>query len=146
MRRFLQTITVSSVLLLAGSTADAQISFGVQIGEPPPPRAYRVPRQPGPDYVWVEGYWFPEGNRYQWHEGYWTRSPYEGAYWVQPYHDGRQYYPGRWEGPRGNVDHDHRWDRGRQRDERRDPRRDERNKGNERRDRNDRNDRDDSRR
>jgi hypothetical protein len=140
MRKILQTVAVLGLLLISVSTAHAQVSFGIQIGEPPPPRAYRVPRQPGPDYVWVEGYWFPEGNRYQWHEGYWTRPPYEGAYWVQPYHDGRQYYAGRWEGSRGNVDHDHRWDRGRQRDERRAPRddRDNRNDRTRQRDQNDR--------
>ena len=62
----------------------------------------------------------------KWHDGYWTRPPYEGAYWVQPYHVGGQYFTGRWEGSRGNVAHDHRWDRGTQRDERREPRDDNR--------------------
>jgi hypothetical protein len=76
--------------------------------------------------VWVEGYQYPQGSHYVWHNGYWTRPPYEGAYWVAPYHIGGQYYTGRWEGSRGNVTHDHRWDRGRQRDERRQPRDDRR--------------------
>jgi hypothetical protein len=126
MRRLLETLAISALLLTCSSAAQAQVSFGISIGEPPPPRTYRVPRQPGPDYVWVEGYYFPQGSRYVWHDGYWTRPPYAGAYWVAPYHVGGQYYQGRWEGSRGNVDHDHRWDRGRQRDERRDPRRNER--------------------
>lgn len=102
--------------------AHAQINLGIRIGEPPAPRAYRVPARPGPDYVWVEGYQYPQGSHYIWHNGYWTRPPYEGAYWVAPYHVGGQYFAGRWEGSRGNVAHDHRWDRGRQRDERREPR------------------------
>jgi hypothetical protein len=122
MRKLLQTLAISASLLAPASMADAQITLGLRIGEPPPPRAYRVPRPPGPDYMWVEGYWYPQGSRYTWHNGYWTRPPYEGAYWVQPYHVGGQYFAGRWEGSRGNVAHDHRWDRSRQRDERREPR------------------------
>ena len=127
MRRLLQTLAISTVLFAPASAAQAQVSFGIRIGEPPAPRANRVPPQPGPDYVWVEGYSYPQGSRYMWHDGYWTRAPYEGAYWVAPYHVGGQYFAGRWEGSRGNIAHDHRWDRGRQRDERRDPRPNDRN-------------------
>jgi hypothetical protein len=126
MTKLIQTLAISGLLLASASGAQAQVSVGVRIGEPPPPRGYRVPRQPGPDYIWVEGYYFPQGSRYVWHDGYWTRPPYEGAYWVAPYHVGGQYYQGRWEGSRGNINHDHRWDRGRQRDERRTPRRNDR--------------------
>ncbi len=121
MRRILQTLAISAFLLAPASTAHAQVTFGIRIGQPPAPRAYRVPPQPGPDYMWVEGYWYPQGSRYAWHNGYWTRPPYEGAYWVEPYHVGGQYYPGQWEGSRGVVAHNHRWDRSSQRDERRNP-------------------------
>jgi hypothetical protein len=124
MRKILYTVAISAFLLAAGSTAHAQVRFDIRIGPPPPPRVYRVPPQPGPGFEWVEGYWYPQGSHYRWHDGYWTRPPYEGAYWVAPYHVGGQYFTGRWEGSRGNLSHDHRWDRGRQRDERRDPRRD----------------------
>jgi hypothetical protein len=122
MGKLTQALAVSAFLLAPAAAAHAQVSFDVRIGEPPPPRVYRVPPQPGPDYIWVEGYWYPQGSRYRWHDGYWTRPPYEGAYWVAPYHNGGQYYAGRWEGSRGNVAHDHRWDRSKQRDERRQPR------------------------
>jgi YXWGXW repeat-containing protein len=81
------------------------VSFGVQIGEPPAPRAYRVPAQPRGDSVWVEGYWYPQGNHYRWHDGYWARPPVAGAYWVQPYYHEGRYVPGYFEGPRGR-----RWD------------------------------------
>jgi hypothetical protein len=117
MRNLLRTAAILGLLVAPAATVHAQISFGIRIGEPPPPRAYRVPPRPGPDYVWVEGYQYPEGGHYKWHDGYWTRAPYEGAYWVEPYHTGGQYYAGHWEGTRGNVAHDHRWDRGNQRDE-----------------------------
>jgi len=123
MRTLIRTLAIST-LLLAPSIAHAQVSIGVQIGQPPPPPPrYIVSRQPGPDYVWVDGYWFPEGRRYRWHDGYWTRVPYEGAYWVSPYYASGRYFPGRWEGRRGYVQHDHRWDRDRRRDERRGERR-----------------------
>jgi hypothetical protein len=122
MRKGLQTLAISALLLGSASAAQAQINLGIHIGAPPAPRAYRVPPRPGPEYVWVEGYQYPQGSHYRWHDGYWTRPPYEGAYWVAPYHEGGQYFTGRWEGGRGNVSHDHRWDRGQRRDERRDPR------------------------
>jgi len=122
MKRLLKILIVSAVALLPASAARAQISFGIRIGEPPAPRAYRVPARPGPDYEWIEGYWYPDHGKYKWHDGYWTRPPYAGAYWVAPYHAGSQYYEGHWEGSRGNVNHDHRWDRGRERDEHHEPR------------------------
>lgn len=91
-----------------------QVSVGISIGPPPPPRVVRVrPATPGPDYVWVDGYWFAEGRRWKWHNGYWTRPPYAGARWIGPRYEGRQFYNGYWEGGRGRFDHDHRWDRDR---------------------------------
>jgi hypothetical protein len=123
MRNLLETFVLAGLLLAPAATANAQLS--IRIGEPPPPRQYRVPPQPGPDYQWVEGYQYPEGNHYRWHDGYWTRAPYQGAYWVDPYHDGQRYYNGRWEGDRGWVDHDHRWDKSRGRDENHHPRDDD---------------------
>jgi hypothetical protein len=119
MRKLIQTLAIST-LLLVPAAANAQVSFGIRIGEPPPPRVYRVPPRPGPDYVWIEGYQYPQGRHYAWHNGYWTRPPYPDAYWVAPYYVGGQYFPGRWESSRGYLTHDHRWDRGRQRDEGRD--------------------------
>jgi hypothetical protein len=123
MTKLCKTLTMSVFFFALAATAHAQFNVGIRIGEPPAPRAYRVPARPGPDYIWVEGYQYPQGSHYAWHNGYWTRPPYEGAYWVAPYHDDGQYFAGRWEGSRGNVAHDHRWDRSRQRDERRDSRR-----------------------
>ena len=135
--QLLKALAILVVLLGPVPRAHAQFSFGIRIGEPPPPRVYRVPPCPGPDYVWVEGYYFPEDHyvwvegyqypedgHYSWHDGYWTRPPYQGAYWVEPYHVGEQYYYGHWAGARGVVAHDHRWDREKQRDEGRDERHD----------------------
>jgi hypothetical protein len=115
MRKVFETVAVCAVLLGSASAAAAQVSVGIHVGPPPAPRAYRVPAQPGPGYVWVEGYQYPQGSHYKWHDGYWTRPPYEGAYWAAPYHYGGQYYGGRWEGGH-NVNHNHGWDTSKQRD------------------------------
>src|SRR5580765_6854898 len=108
MKRLLQTGALSALLLASASAAQAQISFGVHIGEPPAPRAYRVPPQPGPDYVWIEGYQYPQRGQYKWHDGYWSQPPYAGAYWVAPYYDNGQFFAGQWEG--GDQRDDRRYD------------------------------------
>src|SRR5260370_5823665 len=65
-----------------GLTFAAQVNLGIRIGPPPPPRVVAVrPVPPGPDYVWVDGYWYPVDGRYRWHEGYWTRPAYGGGRW-----------------------------------------------------------------
>lgn len=102
---------------LVGGILLAQISVGIEIGTPPPPRILSVrPVAPGPGFIWVEGYWYPVGHHWKWHNGYWTRPPYPSAVWVVPHHDGRRYYEGYWEGDRGRLGHDHHWDRDRDRD------------------------------
>ena len=90
--------------------AQTSISIGVQIGPPPPPRVVYVAPPPEPEYVWVEGYWYPVERQYVWHDGYWTRPPYPGARWVAARYDRQTFYAGYWQGPRGVVVHDHRWD------------------------------------
>lgn len=100
------------LLLLAGGTLAAQVSLGIRIGPPPRPRVVRIqPIRPGPDFTWIDGYWYPNGHRYKWHDGYWTRLPYAGARWIGPRHEGGMFYDGYWEGDRGRFGHDHRWDR-----------------------------------
>jgi hypothetical protein len=136
--------SLGCVLLVgSGSIAHAQISVGVEIGRrapaavvveepapvveapppvvieaPPAPRVYHVAPRPGAEFVWVEGYWYPQGRHYSWHDGYWTRPPYAGAYWVEPYYERGAYVGGYWSGPRGRFDHDHRSDREHERDRR----------------------------
>src|ERR1700680_4736432 len=117
MNRLTRTALIVAMLLGGVSALAAQISIGVRIGPPPPPRVVRiVPDRPGPEFAWVEGYWYPVGNHYKWHQGYWTRAPYAGARWLAPRYEGGQYFGGYWEGERGRMEHDHRWDRDRERD------------------------------
>jgi hypothetical protein len=106
--------TLLALMLIAGGAAFSQVSVGIRIGAPPPPRVVHIkPVAPGAGYVWVNGYWYPVGHHYKWHDGYWTRPPYAGAVWVVPHHDGERFFEGYWEGDRGRRPHDHAWDRDR---------------------------------
>jgi hypothetical protein len=117
----MKKLLLAFVIASAGSLFAADISIGIQIGAPPPVRVMAVrPECPGPEFVWITGYWYPVGHHYRWHDGYWTRPPYEGALWIAPRHDGGRYFEGYWQGGHGFVAHDHHWDRGHDRDFRRD--------------------------
>ncbi|MBZ5579249.1 MAG: hypothetical protein LAP40_22025 [Acidobacteriia bacterium] len=113
----MRSLLLALVILTAGSALAADVSIGIQIGAPPPPRVFAVrPVGPGPGWLWIEGYWYPLAGHYRWHAGYWTRPPYEGALWVAPRHEGGRYFAGYWDGDHGRFEHDHHWDRGRERD------------------------------
>ena len=119
MKNFFRVLAVAALFAAPASTARAQVSLNIEIGPPPPLRVQRVAAMPGPDFVWVDGYWYPVGRRWVWHAGYWTRPPRPGAYWIAPYHDGRAFVPGYWEDERGRYEHDHRMDKHKERDWRR---------------------------
>jgi WXXGXW repeat (2 copies) len=96
--------------LLAGGSMFAQTRFSIGInvggyGRPYAPvssYAYNRPPSPGPDFVWVDGYWSQDRGRNFWVAGYWQRRPY-------------QYYAPRrdWDrdGDRGFRDRGRDWDR-----------------------------------
>ena len=116
MRSLIRATFFASMVFASVSVTRAQVSVGIVIGAPPPPRVVAVlPPRPAPEYTWVEGYWYPVGRHYKWHEGYWTRPPYEGARWVPPHHDGERFFSGYWDGDHGRLEHDHRWDHDRDR-------------------------------
>jgi hypothetical protein len=54
---------ICGVLFGIALTIPASAQIGVYIGTPPPPLRYeqRGPI-PGPGYVWIEGYWAPDGH------------------------------------------------------------------------------------
>lgn len=123
-KAWLAKALLASALLVPGllipgivPPAAAQVSIGINIGPPPPPRVLRArPRMPGPEFMWVDGYWYVVRGRWVWHPGYWTRLPFPGARWIGPRYEGGRFFDGYWDGDRGRFDHDHRWDRGRARD------------------------------
>ena len=109
-----------AMVLTGGPVFGSQISIGIRIGPPPPPRVVRViPARPATDFLWVEGYWYPNGRHYKWHPGYWTQPPYAAARWVAPHHDGQMFFNGYWDTEHGHVEHDHRSDKDHERDHRR---------------------------
>ena len=121
MKNFMTATLITAMLFASGMVFGAEISVGIRIGPPPSPYVVHVlPPRPGPEFVWVDGYWYPVGNHYKWHEGYWTRPPFAGAGWVPPHHDGERYYAGYWHGNQGRLEHDHHWDRDHDRDYHRD--------------------------
>ena len=64
-----------------------------------------IPVAPGPDYIWVSGYWRWRNirwgfGRWEWVSGAWTRPPHRDALWIG----------GRWEPHRGlNIWVDGHW-------------------------------------
>ena len=62
----------------------------------PPPQAVREerPAPPGPQSVWVVGYWHWTGMQYAWIPGHWDAPP-PGAVWNAPVYsarDGKYFY------------------------------------------------------
>jgi hypothetical protein len=84
------------LLTLAGSLASAApvtpllAGFSVNVvvdAPPPPPRAEVIVASPGPDYIWVNGYWGGEPGHYVWIAGHWDRPPHAHMRWVAPHWD-----------------------------------------------------------
>ena len=102
---------ILTMALLSSAGLFGQVSIGIQIGTPPPRVVYVEPIAPGPDPIWVDGYWYADGRRWNWRQGYWARPPYANAQWMRPHYDGARYYEGYWvRSARGRGDHDRRWE------------------------------------
>jgi hypothetical protein len=88
-----------AVAFLAGTSLFARdrvyLGFGIGGYYPPPPAPivtyYARPPAPGPNFVWVAGYWYPAGSRWALRAGYWVPRPYPQAVWVGP-----RYVRGHW--------------------------------------------------
>ena len=86
-------------LLLLGGTAmfaQAGVSFGVGVGGfgaaayvAAPPAYATIPPCPGPDYIWVDGYWSQNYGRNAWVNGYWEHRPFVSGFQVAPRFDNR---------------------------------------------------------
>ncbi len=72
----------------------------ITTGRPPVLRHERRGRRPGPDYVWVSGFWHWGGGRWDWVAGRWDRPAAPNAYWITPRYvrseRGYIYEPGHW--------------------------------------------------
>ncbi len=90
MRSFISAALLTLILAAGESAFGAQVSIGIRIGPPPPPRVVYV-----------------APHRYRWHEGYWTLPPYARARWVAPRYEREMYFVGYWEGDHGRIEHKH---------------------------------------
>ena len=86
------------LLALAGASAPrlsadpilAQISVHIAIDPPPPPpraEVVVVGNRPGPDFVWIGGFWDGSPGHYTWVAGHWDRPPHPHAVWSAPHWD-----------------------------------------------------------
>jgi hypothetical protein len=65
----------------------ADVSVNIQIDPAPPPPRHEVMverERPGPDYVWIAGYWDGAPGHYVWTAGHWDRPPHGHGHWVAP--------------------------------------------------------------
>lgn len=84
------------LLTLAGSLVSAapapallagiSINVGIDV-PPPPPRHEVIIASPGPDFVWIDGYWGGEPGHYVWIPGRWERPPHRHMRWSAPHWD-----------------------------------------------------------
>jgi hypothetical protein len=94
-------LTVLVSALAFAPAASAFVRVGVRVYTPLPPLRHEVVVvRPGPNYVWVPGYWNWAGRQYVWVAGSWVLPPRPGAIWVGPrvvyrYHH-PYYYGGYW--------------------------------------------------
>jgi hypothetical protein len=75
--------------------ADIGVSIHIDDGPPAPRHEVIVERdRPGPDFVWVGGFWDGSPGHYVWRAGHWDRPPHghEHGQWIAPHwekdHDG----------------------------------------------------------
>jgi hypothetical protein len=79
--RLARALVVAVALTIAPAAWSASFFVSVNFAPPPIP-VYDQPICPGPDYLWIPGYWAwgPEG--YYWVPGYWALAPFIGALWT----------------------------------------------------------------
>jgi hypothetical protein len=93
----MKTKLLAMMLLVGGSMfAQPRVSIGIGFGghgagfyQPPPSYVSNIPPCPGPDYIWVDGYWSQNYGRNTWVAGYWNRQPFSSGYQVAPPFDNR---------------------------------------------------------
>lgn len=97
------------VVAALATTIPASSQISVYIGIAPPPIRYEPPPPPPPEpgFVWIGGFWAPQGHHYRWVAGHYEGPPFPGAEWFHPHYDR---YPRGWrydEGHWGREYHDH---------------------------------------
>jgi hypothetical protein len=62
----------------------AEVVFEQSPPPQPPPQVQIIVARPGPNFVWVAGYWSWQNrsHSYAWIAGRWERPPHQGANWA----------------------------------------------------------------
>jgi len=75
----LRAIVASAAVLVIEACGPAFAGIGLEVSyvqvAPPPPRMEMITPVPGPEFMWVEGYWGWQVNQYYWVPGHWERPP-----------------------------------------------------------------------
>jgi hypothetical protein len=110
MKKLFGRLIIPAVLaVFAAAPAIAQVRLGVDLGNvririapdaPPRPRFERRMPRPGPNHLWIAGYWDRQGDQWAWSNGRWEEPNRRGARWVRPVYrreyGAYRYVPGRW--------------------------------------------------
>lgn len=107
--KYLPVVAVALVALFSQpSLADSadlrfsigEVSFGIDIGLPPPPPVVEYVPVAVPGHVWVPGYWAWDGRRHVWSGGVWERIrpgySHVAGHWERRA-DRWHFEPSRWE-------------------------------------------------
>jgi hypothetical protein len=97
-------LLVVSAALLAACFGPPYVSggVGIEVGGPPPGlRADVTIAAPGPEFVWIPGFWdwSPASADWVWVPGVWQRRPHARAVWVAPRYERHR---GHWRYRRGH--------------------------------------------
>jgi hypothetical protein len=68
----------------------ADVSLRINVEGPPPPPRHEVvieSSRPGPDYVWIGGFWDGEPGHYTWSAGHWDHPPRAHSHWEAPHYE-----------------------------------------------------------
>jgi hypothetical protein len=82
--RFVRSLLLAVALFGAAFTSSASVFVSVAFAPPPLP-VYAQPICPGPEYIWVPGYWAYGPYGYYWVPGTWVLAPFVGALWTPGY-------------------------------------------------------------
>jgi hypothetical protein len=75
-------VSVPAGVLVASATP--AVNTTIVTVAPPAPESEVMLTQPGPNYVWLAGYWTYRNDNYEWMAGHWQLPPSASAVWVAP--------------------------------------------------------------
>jgi hypothetical protein len=85
-----QLVAAGVAGLMFSGVALADVSLRINVEGPPPPPRHEVvieSSRPGPDYVWIGGFWDGEPGHYTWSAGHWDHPPRAHSHWEAPHYE-----------------------------------------------------------